>query len=136
MAKQQVDKVEHYMKNGSNLYSTANTNCSSDNGSSTFGDWRTRYVQIADDEEFQFIGEDCEAQYDSVTSNYPEMNCDKIYLDAFQQISTAGGERYPEVNNAINNRMDHGALVVNYVGHGGEVGVAEERVIKLMLKSY
>jgi len=129
MAKQQVDKVEHYMKNGSNLYSTANTNCSSDNGSSTFGDWRTRYVQIADDEEFQFIGEDCEAQYDSVTSNYPEMNCDKIYLDAFQQISTAGGERYPEVNNAINNRMDHGALVVNYVGHGGEVGVAEERVI-------
>ncbi|MDG1147875.1 MAG: type IX secretion system sortase PorU, partial [Crocinitomicaceae bacterium] len=129
MAKQQVDKVEHYMKNGSNLYTTSTTNCGSDNGSSTFGDWRTRYVQIADDEEFQFIGEDCEVQYDSVTSNYPAMNCDKIYLDAFQQISTAGGERYPEVNSAINNRIDRGALVVNYVGHGGEVGVAEERVI-------
>ena len=26
MAKQQVDKIEHYMKNGSNLYSTTNTN--------------------------------------------------------------------------------------------------------------
>lgn len=129
MAKQQVDKIEHYMHNGSSLYSTANTNCGTDNGASTFGDWRTRYVQIADDEEFQFIGEDCEAQYDSVTNNYPVMNCDKIYMDAYQQISTAGGERYPEVNEAINDRMDRGALVVNYVGHGGEVGVAEERVI-------
>ena len=129
MAKQQVDKIEHYMKNGSNLYSIANTNCNSNNGSVTFGDWRTRYVQIADDEEFQFIGEDCEAQYDSVTNNYPEMNCDKIYLDAFQQVSTAGGERYPEVNTAINDRINRGALIVNYVGHGGEVGVAEERVI-------
>ena len=37
MARQQVDKIEHYIKNGSSLYSTANTNCSSNNGSSTFG---------------------------------------------------------------------------------------------------
>lgn len=129
MAKQQVDKIQHYMHNGSSLYSTTNTNCGTDGGADTFGDWRTKYVQIADDEEFQFIGEDCEPQYDSVTKNYPAMNCDKIYLDAFQQISTAGGERYPDVNNAINDRMERGALVVNYVGHGGEVGVAEERVI-------
>lgn len=129
MAQQQVNKIEHYMRNGSSLFSTATTNCGTDNGASTFGDWRTRYVQIADDEEFQFIGEDCEAQYDSVTNNYPVMNCDKIYMDAYQQISTAGGERYPEVNDAINDRVDRGALVINYVGHGGEVGVAEERVI-------
>lgn len=130
MARQQVDKIEHYMKNGSNLYSTANTNCSSDGGSSTFGDWRTKYVQIADDEEgAYFIKFDVEPQYDSVTANYPSMNCEKIYLDAYQQIATAGGERYPEVNEAINDRIERGALVVNYVGHGGEVGVAEERVI-------
>lgn len=130
MARQQVDKIEHYMKNGSSLYSTANTNCSSDGGSSTFGDWRTKYVQIADDEEgAYFIKYDVEPQYDSVTANYPSMNCEKIYLDAYQQIATAGGERYPEVNEAINDRIDRGALIVNYVGHGGEVGVAEERVI-------
>lgn len=130
MARQQVDKIEHYIKNGSALYSTANTNCSDDNGSSTFGDWRTRYVQIADDEEgAYFIDNDVEPQYDSVTVNYPGMNCDKIYLDAYEQISTAGGQRYPDVVEAINDRIERGALVVNYVGHGGEVGVAEERVI-------
>lgn len=132
IAKQQVDKIQHYMNNGSNLYSTANTNCSSDNGSTTFGDWRTKYVQIADDEEgAYFIDIDVEPQYDSVTKNYPSMNCDKIYLDAFTQISTAGGQRYPDVIDAINDRIERGALVVNYVGHGGEVGVAEERVITI-----
>lgn len=130
IARQQVDKIQHYMHNGSDLYSTANTNCSADNGSSTFGDWRTKYVQIADDEEgAYFLDNDVEPQYDSVTNNYPAMNCDKLYLDAFTQVSTAGGQRYPDVVEAINDRIERGALVVNYVGHGGEVGVAEERVI-------
>ncbi|PIE86731.1 MAG: hypothetical protein CSA03_03945 [Bacteroidetes bacterium] len=130
IAKEQVDKIQHYMRNGSNLYSTANTNCSSDNGSSTFGDWRTKYVQIADDEEDgYFVNIDCEPAYDSLKTNHPDINTDKIYLDAFQQVTTAGGPRYPDVNDKINDRIERGALVINYVGHGGEVGVAEERVI-------
>ena len=57
------------------------------------------------------------------------MNCIKIYLDAYQQVTTAGGPRFPEATKAIDDNMERGALVVNYVGHGGEVGVAEERVI-------
>lgn len=131
MAKHQVDKVEHYMKNGSNLFNNNSDNCcdgTSDN--STFGDWRNRYVQIADDEEGgYFLTYDVEPQYDSVKLNNPEMNCEKIYLDAYQQIATAGGERYPEANLGIDRQIDKGCIVMNYVGHGGEVGVAEERVI-------
>lgn len=130
MAKEAVDKIEHYMRNGSSIYSTANTNCSSDNGSSTFGDWRTKYVLIADDEESNwFLVNDVEPQFTYVSDSLPEMNCEKIYLDAYTQIATAGGERYPDVNEAINTKIERGALVINYVGHGGEVGVAEERVI-------
>ena len=130
MAKEAVDKIEHYMRNGSNIYSTANTNCSSDNGSSTFGDWRTKYILIADDEESNwFLVNDVEPQFNYVSDSLPEMNCEKIYLDAYTQVATAGGERYPDVNEAINAKIERGALVVNYVGHGGEVGVAEERVI-------
>ncbi len=130
MGKELVDKVEHYMKNGSGIYSTANTNCSDDEYSSTFGDWRTKYVLIADDEENNyFLKYDVEPQYEYVSDTLPEMNCEKIYLDAYTQIATAGGERYPDVNEAITSRIERGALLVNYVGHGGEVGVAEERVI-------
>ncbi|MFT5777488.1 MAG: hypothetical protein ACI837_000422 [Crocinitomicaceae bacterium] len=130
IAKQQVDKIEHYMLNGSSLYSTANTNCSADGGSTTYGDWRTKCVLIADDEENgYFIVNDCEPAYEHMTDSFPSMNVDKLYLDAFQQVSTAGGQRYPDVVDKINDRIERGALVINYVGHGGEVGVAEERVI-------
>lgn len=130
MGKELVDKVEHYMKNGSSIYSTANTNCSSDEYSSTFGDWRSKYVLIADDEENNyFLVNDVEPQYNYVSDSLPEMNCEKIYLDAYQQVATAGGSRYPDVNDAITAKIERGALVINYVGHGGEVGVAEERVI-------
>ena len=119
MAREQVDKVQHYMHNGSDLYSSENSNCSSANGATTFGDWRTKYVQIADDEENgYFIVNDVEPQFDTVSKYYSSMNCDKIYLDAYQQVTTAGGQRYPEVNEAIDDRMARGALVVNYVGHG------------------
>ncbi len=132
IAKQQVDKIEHYMKNGSNLFTetATNGNCSSAGTNSTFGDWRLNYVQIADDEEGgYFIKYDTEPQYKHVYTNHPEMNCDKLYTDAFTQVSTAGGQRYPDVFDAITNRTERGALVMNYVGHGGEVGVAEERII-------
>ena len=132
IAKQQVDKIEHYMRNGSSLYSTTNTNCSADGGSSTFGDWRTKYVQVGDDEENgYFINIDCEPAYQYLKANEPDINVDKLYLDAFQQITTAGGARYPDVVDKINDRIERGALVLNYVGHGGEVGVAEERVISV-----
>lgn len=134
MARQQVDKIEHYMKNGSSLYNSTTTNCCCDaNGvSSTFGDWRLNYVQIADDEEAgYFINQDTERQYDTVSLYHPEMNCDKLYTDAYVQVTSAGGQRYPDVFDAITNRVERGALVVNYVGHGGEVGLAEERIVTI-----
>lgn len=134
IAKQQVDKIEHYLKNGSTLFSTNNSFCVSNGVSttSTFGDWRLKYVSIADDEEGgYFVTQDTEPNSIYTQSNYPDMNCDKIYLDAYTQISNAGGQRYPEVYDAINDRVQRGAIVVNYVGHGGETGVAEERVITI-----
>ena len=56
------------------------------------------------------------------------MNVIKIHSDAFVQESTAGGERYPDVNKAIFDAIEVGALVVNYFGHGGEDGIARERI--------
>jgi len=132
-AKQQVDKIEHYMKNGSNLFLNAGASCCLDeNSSNTYGDWRQKYVQVADDEEGgYFINVDTEPQYEYVSANHHEMNCDKLYLDAYPQQISAGGQRYPDVLNGITDRIQRGALLVNYVGHGGEVGLAEERVVTI-----
>ena len=107
--RQQVDKIEHYMKNGSTLFANStNTSCGDVASSvSTFGDWRLNYVQIADDEEGgYFINQDCEPQYKYVSANYPYMNCDKLYTDAYTQVTSAGGQRYPDVFDAITNRVN------------------------------
>lgn len=122
MAKQQVDKIEHYLLNGSSIYST--------NAISTFGDWRNKYTLIADDEQGgYFVENDCEQQYAETALNHPEMNCTKLYSDAFKQVITGGGERYPEVNEQLSRQVENGNLLVNYVGHGGEVGFAEEQIL-------
>lgn len=132
-AKQQVDKVEHYMKNGSTLFDSQNSNCCmGEVTGKTFGDWRQKFVQVADDEENgYFLFNDTEPQYNWVKKFHQEMNCDKLYMDAFPQVTTAGGHRYPDVFNAITNNVQRGALIINYVGHGGEVGLAEERVVTI-----
>lgn len=132
-AEQQVDKIEHYLKNGSDLFKVGNNNCCLDDTSNTtFGDWRTKVVQVADDEENgYFIKNDTEPEYKILKTNHREINCDKLYLDAYPQQTSAGGQRYPDVLEAISDRIKRGALIVNYVGHGGEVGLAEERVVTI-----
>ena len=66
---------------------------------------------------------------DELTESYPLYNIDKIYLDAYQQESTPGGQRCELVNQAINERIEKGAFLVNYTGHGGELGWAHERIL-------
>jgi len=126
-----VDKIEHYMTYGSSLFS--NAVCGNDGYTSTFGDWRTRVVLIADDENNDRFVYDCEGISNQIEANHYEMNIVKIYLDAYKQIITSGGQRYPDVVQAINDYFNFGALIFNYVGHGGEVGLAEERIITIAM---
>ncbi len=131
-AVQQVNKIEHYMKNGSQFFSGGPNDCCSGDLSSSFDDWRTNYTLITDDEEGgYFVNVDAEPVSQHVYAAHPEMNVDKIYSDAFVQTSGAGGERYPTVYEAITDRIERGSLITNYIGHGGEVGAAEERIITI-----
>ena len=59
------------------------------------------------------------------------VNQEKIYFDAFRQESTPGGNRYPTATERLNTIVDQGALIINYLGHGGPNGWAQERVLKI-----
>ncbi len=98
---------------------------------SNFGDWRNMMAFCADDEEYNDFLRNADAFTDTVKNNNPNINFDKIYLDAFQQVSNAGGQRYPDVTTAINNRMNRGALFFTYIGHSGKDGWAAERVLEI-----
>ena len=97
----------------------------------SMGDWRNVLCFVADDEDGGDHVDQAEVVSNIIAQNHPEYNIDKIYLDAFPQETGAGGQTYPQVNTAIANRVEQGALMVNYAGHGGEEGLALERIITI-----
>jgi hypothetical protein len=113
-AKMAVDKVIHYATSANLM-----------------GDWRNVLTFTADDEDGNVHMTQAEQLATFVDTSYRSYNIDKIYLDSYQQASTPGGQRYPDVNAAISSRIEKGTLIINYTGHGGEVGWAHERVLEV-----
>jgi hypothetical protein len=97
---------------------------------SNMGDWKNVICLTADDEDGNTHMSDAEGLAAVLRDSVPTYNIDKIYLDAFKQTTTVNGQSYPEVNKAINDRINAGCLIFNYTGHGSESGLAAERVIQ------
>lgn len=105
-----VDKIIHY------------------HDSRTLEEWRNNITFIGDDEDNNIHVNDSEILAASVNKDHSGYRTSKIYLDAFPQVKTPE-ERYPNVNEAIRRSVQSGNLIVNYVGHASEDGLAHERVL-------
>ena len=99
----------------------------------SFGDWRLNICFVGDDNDESETVHSLQAEQlaDYISTNYPIMNVDKIYLDAYEQQSSTGGQRCESVNNAISDAINKGVFLVNYTGHGGELGWAHERILEI-----
>jgi hypothetical protein len=98
------------------------------------GDWRNTITLLADDIDAtgeEVIEQGVESIADEIKINKPIFNVNKIYVDAYVQQNSSGGERYPEVKKAITNAIEKGTLVFDYFGHGGEDGFASERILDI-----
>ncbi|HPF50037.1 MAG TPA: type IX secretion system sortase PorU [Draconibacterium sp.] len=95
------------------------------------GSWRNRITFIGDDEDSGLHMKQSEELADSVNVNNNAFYTDKIYFDSYVQEVTPSGERYPDVNNAINERVKDGVLILNYVGHANERFLAHESVLTI-----
>ena len=120
--------------------------------STPFGEWRMKLNFVADDDAdtgFPFhntvnnsiLMADMENGTITVPPNTPpstalyenkkpEYHVRKLYLDAFPAETSAGGQRYPQVNQAISNDVGN-SLYLFYFGHGGINGWAQERVLTI-----
>ncbi|XOL41079.1 hypothetical protein KCTC32420_01461 [Aequorivita nionensis] len=101
------------------------------NEKSSYGNWRNNFVLISDDVDKP--GEDdleveLDKLGDTISAKKPFINVKKIHTDAYQQEASAGGNRYPEVNDAIKTAIEAGAIIIDYFGHGGEDGLAHEAI--------
>lgn len=98
----------------------------------SLGDWRNTVTLVTDDIDATSdisIQSGVEEIADNIKANKPIFNVNKIYADAFVQQNSAGGERYPDVQEAITTAIERGTLVFDYFGHGGEDGFAQERFL-------
>ncbi len=112
-AKEMVDKIDAYYQ------------------AEAYGSWRNNVLLISDDVDIQWeriLQETTDGIGVQIEEEKPFFNVVKIHTDAYGQESSAAGNRYPEVNNAVKDAIEVGALVVNYFGHGGEDGLAKERI--------
>jgi hypothetical protein len=107
-----VDKIIDYEKNPA-----------------TLGDWRLRSLFMADDEDGNPHIDQADKLAVQTATQQKWINIEKVYFDAYQQVATSAGQRYPDAKAAINSDVFKGNLVMNYIGHGGPRGWAQERVV-------
>lgn len=101
------------------------------NTDDVMGAWRNMITFIADDADGNLHLNHGEVLSNYVYAQFPVYNIDKIYVDAYKQVSTPSGKRIPDANRAINNRMAKGTLIMNYNGHGGETGWGHEQFLTI-----
>lgn len=97
----------------------------------SYGSWRNNYVCISDDSDKpgdSTLQSKQNNLADVIHLQKPFINFKKILLDSYQQETSAGGDRYPKAKEDIQNAFEKGALVFNYLGHGGEDGLTGERI--------
>jgi len=100
-----------------------------------YGKWRNRITLAADDGNGNlFITSDTSRLGSDAIANYihriaPVYNLHKVYLDLYPQIAVAAGQRSPDASRAIDQSIEQGSLIVNYLGHGGPKGLADEQIV-------
>jgi hypothetical protein len=103
----------------------------------TFGPWRGTYTYIADDAFTGATGNRPESDLhlqniDSVAELvrqglYPSINARKIYGESFERVFL-NEFRIPDAKKEILKSIESGTLIVNYSGHGGPSGLAQEEL--------
>lgn len=123
-AEHMVDKVEHYLLR-SDLENP-----------DVRGDWRNYVALLSDDADPGKPGDTSFVHSSEQTATdikhlYPTLNIDRLYADAYHQQSGSIGSFYPDLNNALDKRMNYGCLLINYIGHGSSAYIGTERFIEL-----
>jgi hypothetical protein len=97
-----------------------------------YGSWRKRVLLVADHKEGEGSTHVRQADgYTSIINNADHcINVDKLYMDNYPLVITAGKSRFPEGREALLSALDQGSLIVNYTGHGGEFAWSNSRILE------
>ncbi len=99
------------------------------------GRWKNTYTALADDVDGisdATLQVALNQMVDELVQNKPYFNVKKVFADSYQQQVVAGGPRYPKAKEDFLNGINSGSLLVNYLGHGNETGLGDERYFDLV----
>lgn len=127
-AKNIVDKIHEYYNeyDKTNLFNTIEKDLLNSNGS-----WKNNILFIADDEDNNEHMKQADKLAELVDTTIHELNVKKLLLDSYSQESSISGHTSPEANKALIEHLHNGVLLLNYTGHGGELGWTEEQLLQI-----
>ena len=108
-----VDKIIEYMEND---YADA---------------WKNVICVMGDDGDENDHIEKAERVAQLIEDEYPAMQVNRIYWDAYSRTTSATGYSYPGVTDDVYEQMDEGCLMMNYTGHADARELSHELAITL-----
>ncbi len=107
-----VDKIESYV------------------GNAEAGAWQNTVCVMGDDGNNNSHMSTADRVATLVENTYPGYTVQKIYWDAYARTTSSTGNSYPDVTRLIKARMQAGALMMNYSGHGAAYAISHELVLQ------
>jgi len=95
------------------------------------GNWKNQICYLADDGDAALHMTQADSIARIISRNFPSYQVDKIYLDAYHQEVSASGESYPLAKSHFMNLLSSGLFFLNYTGHAGTTGWANEGILTL-----
>lgn len=95
-----------------------------------FGNWRNKIVLIADhkDQDGSIHARQANNYSPVINGSNSCYNIEKIFMDNYKMIITAGEKEFPDGRQAILDAFDNGSLILNYTGHGGYNSWSDARI--------
>ncbi|MEJ0054194.1 MAG: type IX secretion system sortase PorU [Bacteroidota bacterium] len=83
-----------------------------------WGEWRKEILFVADDGDFNIHQGQSDQLAETLEQDHPEINTQKVFLDAFKQVNSLIGQVSPAATAELANSVRRGVVIVNYTGHG------------------
>ena len=95
------------------------------------GSWKDMVVFIADNGDNNLHMNDIESTIETFTEATDDrFVVRKIYQDAYNRVTSATGNTFPEATTALKALMQNGALMFNYTGHGSPHQLSHANLLK------
>lgn len=95
------------------------------------GDWQNTIMFMGDDGDSNLHMTDANRVADDVIDRHPGFLVKKVMWDAYKRETAASGHTYPEVTKIIKQQQAQGALIMDYAGHGSEIQLSHEKVLRI-----